>query len=842
MADQRPRLLHASPARMVWLRPGRDGEAAVVAKVFVHGAQADAEREHALAELCRGPGVVRSLGVVDDPASGRPCLQTVAEDGTDLAQVVAAEGALPAATACALLAPVADALARMHALTDARAPRGVCHGDVKPRNLLRTTATTLLLDFEHAAPIGGVDHAVRGTHGFAAPEALAGGAPASALDVYGLGATLAWLLRGGDADADVPQAPAVQALVRACTDPQPQARPSAAAAAVALRRLAEELPREPAEAALADWATARCAQEPDAALGAEPRVAPWPRRRTLLQRLPGLLRADLAAPKTPGALADALDLVARALRRFPRAPALLARRAALHDAAGHMVADAAAATAARRKRDEHAEAATWLADLERAARAVAAAPGGLALPAESDAPETARRDPFGWLRLLREQAAADAADAAAATAQVAACEARLDLRAAEAAVATIAAERGGASPLVAQLRDRLHRFGFFLERAARGGANVARAAALRPAGELEPVAAFVAATAAGLGTARDDGGPALGLRSLLATLDSIAGEFPHAASAAPARAALQQALAALTDDGWKLVAEARRLLQSVPVPVRPLQLTIGRLDTLRILEALVDRPERPRSQLFDQIEGLRMAMEQARATRDRLAASAEHELARGHWTTGLFEMERAVARLEGADDGDREAADRLQERLQEARRKKQDVDAAIKRNADLAARSAALQDDPGSAASARQQALAERRDCLMFLAMNVPEDRGALYRRDLRDVDVQLALERAGEAEAQLARVEAADDRARRARAAVEELAEAIAALSADGEAPGRLTRALEHWRGVAAQCQRAVEDERARQAQRRSRRLLVVAIVAVAAATAAALLVFARG
>ena len=844
MADQRPRLLHASPARMVWLRPGRDGEAAVVAKVFVHGAQADAEREHALAELCRGPGVVRSLGVVDDPASGRPCLQTVAEDGIDLAQVVAAEGALPAATACALLAPVADALARMHALADARAPRGVCHGDVKPRNLLRTTATTLLLDFEHAAPIGGVDHAVRGTLGFAAPEALAGGAPASALDVYGLGATLAWLLRGGDADADadVPQASAVQALVRACTDPQPQARPSAAAAAVALRRLADELPREPAEAALADWATARCAQEPDAALHGEPRVAPWPRRRTLLQRLPGLLRADLAAPKTPGALADALDLVARALRRFPRAPALLARRAALHEAAGRMVAAAAAATAARRKRDEHAEAATWLADLERAARAVAAAPGGLALPAESDAPETARRDPFGWLRLLCEQAAADAADATAATAQVAACEARLDLRAAETAVAAIAAERGGASPLVAQLRDRLHRFGFFLERAARGGANLERGATLRPASELDVVAAFVAAAAAGLGAARDDGGATLGLRSLLATLDSIADEFPHVASAAPARTALHQALAALTDDGWKLVGEARRLLQSVPVPVRPLQLTIGRLDTLRILEALVDRPERPRSQLFDQIEGLRMAMEQARATRDRLAASAEHELARGHWTTGLFEMERAVARLEGADDGDREAADRLQERLQEARRKKQDVDAAIKRNADLAARSAALQDDPGSAASARQQALAERRDCLMFLAMNVPEDRGALYRRDLRDVDVLLALERAGEAEAQLARVDAADDRARRARAAVEELAEAIAALSADGEAPGRLTRALEHWRGVAAQCQRAVEDERARLAQRRRRRLLVVAIVAVAAATAAALLVFARG
>lgn len=823
---------------MVWLRPGRDGEAAVVAKVFVQGTRADAEREHALGDLCRGPGVVRSLGVVDDPASGRPCLQSVAEDGRDLAQVVAAEGALPAATACALLAPIAEALARLHALADPRAKHGVCHGDVKPRNLLRTAATTLLLDFEHTAPIGGGDHAVRGTLGFAAPEALAGGAPAAALDVFGLGATLDWLLRGGDAEADVPQAPAVRTLVRACTDPRPEARPGAAAVAVELRRLAEELPRESAEAALADWATASCAQEPNAALRADARVAPWSRRRRLSQRLPEMLRADLTAPTTPGELVDALDLVARALRRFPRAPTLLARRAALHNAAGRLVVAAAATTTALRKRDEHAAAATWLTDLERAVRAVAGSPAGFALPADAELPDAARRDPFGWLRLLREQANADADAAAAASTRVAADEARLDLRAAETAVAAVAAERGGASPLVTQLRDRLHRFGFFLERAARGGANVARIATLRPAGELEPVAAFVAAAAAGLGAARDDSGAALGLRSLQATLDSIAAEFPHAVSAGPARAALHHALAALSDDAWKLVAEARRLLQSVPVPVRPLQLTIGRLDTLRILEALIDRPERPRSHLLDQIEALRMAMEQARATRDRLAASAEHALARGHWTTGLFEMERAAARL-AADDSDHEAANRLQERLQEARRKKHDVDAAIKRNADLATRFAALEDDPASAATARQQALAERRDCLTFLAMNVSEDRGALYRRDLRDIDVQLALERAGDAEAQLARVDGAVDRARRARAAVEELAAAITALAADGEPPGRLTRALEQWRGVASRCQHAVDAERAQVTQRRRWRLLSAAIVALA--TVAALVAFAR-
>jgi hypothetical protein len=835
------RLLHAAPARMVWLRPAPDGGAPVVAKVFVQGSRSDAEREHAFADLCRGPGVVDSLGVGDDPATGRPCLLARHADGVDLAGRVANEGALPAATACALLAPVAATLARLHGMRDARAPHGISHGDVKPRNLLATAATTLLLDFEHAAPIGAAGgHAARGTLGFAAPEALAGAQPAAAADVFGLGATLQWLLAGGD--GDVPQAPELAAFVRACTAADPQQRPTAAAAAEQLARFAARLPGEAAEATLTDWATGRFAAPPDAALATDPRAAAWTNRRRLLQRLPRLLDADLATPDQPAAIADALATVVAALQRFPRNGALLARRRALLDAVGRAIAGAGAAAASLRKRDEHAAADAWLGALERAARDAAATPMGLALPDDVDVPEAARRDPFGWLRLLREQAAADAADAADAIARVAACEAQLDVRAVEAAVAAIAAERGGASPLVAQLRDRLHRFGFYVERAARGGPSLARAASLRPAGAFDAPTAFVHAAAAGLGAARDDAAAALGLRSLLATLGSIAEEFPHAPTAASARDSLHAALAALTDDGWKLVGEARRLLQSVPVPVRPLQLTIGRLDTLRLLEALVDRPERSRSQLLDQIEGLRLQMDQARATRDRLAASAEHALARGHWTTGLFEMERAVARLDADDGGDKEAADKLQERLQTARRKKQDVEAAIKRNADLAARCASLQDDPGSASAARQQALAERRDCLLFLAMNVPEDRGALYRRDLREVDVQHALERASDAEAQLAGAADAEDRARRARAAVEELAEAIAALAADGEPPGRLLRALEHWRAVAAQCQRAIDDERARLVRKRRRRWLAAALVAVAAATAAGLTMWLRG
>jgi hypothetical protein len=263
---------------------------------------------------------------------------------------------------------------------------------------------------------------------------------------------------------------------------------------------------------------------------------------------------------------------------------------------------------------------------------------------------------------------------------------------------------------------------------------------------------------------------------------------------------------------------------------------------LRLLEALVDRPDRPRSQLLDQIEALRVALDQARSARDRLAQSAESAIARGHWTTGLFDMERAVARIEPGDDAERGDAARLQERLASARRRKQEIDAAMRRNVDLAARCAALADDPTADARSRQQALADRRDCLLFLTMHVPQDRSELYRRDLREVDVQLALARADDAEAQFAGAANREDRARRARAAAEELADAIAALAADGEPPGRLLRAQEHWRAVAAQCQRAIDDERTRLQQQRRRRWLAAALVLVAAAAAAGLTIWLRG
>ena len=717
------RVLHCSPARTVVERRDPASGGTVVCKVYVAGAMSDAEREFTFGRLARGPGVIDYLAVRTDPASNRPCVVMQHSPGRDLDQLVAEQGALPAATAVALLQPVAAALARLHDLRTAEAPRGLCHGDVKPKNLLAAPTTTLLLDFEHAEAIGG-PAAAFGTAGFAAPEAAGLTVPSAALDVHGLGASLAWLLAGGG--AALPQDPRVLALVAACTHADPARRPTAAAVHQQLQQLATALADDPAETALADWTSGTLQDEPAAALAAEPRVRPWWQRRRLLMRRPLLLTKPQGVPVEPAPTRTALGLALRLLRRFPRHPGALQWRRQLQKATGRLLADAASHCQRQIKLEAFAPAAAWLQELDLLTRAVLATPGGLVLPDDDgQGPALLHRDPLALLQRLRAQLATASAALDDEVERIASAERSLDLRAAEAAVDEMAAQHGGTSPTAARQRDRLHRLGFYLDRVARAEANVERVVALWDGAALAPLTGFVAAAVQGSARSRHGDNPSstVGLRSLQLTLANLAEEFPHLPQVAPALEALTQALAHLTDQAWQLLTEARQRLQAVPVPVRPLQLTLGRLDTLRVLETFLDRPDRPRSQLLDQLEALRLALEQARATRDRLAESAESALARGHWTTGLFDMERAVAGLEPGDDREREAATRLQERLEEARRRKQEVEANVRRNVELTNRYGTLQDDPTSKALGWKRSYASRAAVLKSSAVSEPRSR-----------------------------------------------------------------------------------------------------------------------
>jgi len=838
------RLLHCSPERTLFVTTDPTSGAPVVCKVLVRGSFRDAEREVALGRQGASLDVVQYLRAAVDPVTNRPCVLMTLHDGIDLDRLVGSQGALPAARACALLAPVARTLAAMHALRTPDAPHGLCHGDCKPANLLLTDATTLLLDFEHACPIAVTSrsgsHFTGGTFGFAPPEAETGALPTAAFDVFGLGATLRFLLTGGDACV-LPQHDEVRDLVQACTALDPQRRPSAADVAIALEDLAARLADDDAELVLQQLTSGALdeAARSVALLPAGPRHTALlmlvARRQRLLARVGHVLRIPDAVPTAPRALHGAMIQAQRVLRRFPRHTGVLRWRAALCTATGHLLASAGPHTSALRREEQFEAASTWLADVIGAAGAALATPGRCPIPFRDDprAVGLLHRDPLGFLRQQLQEVAEVRRELETDTLAITQAEERLDLVAAELAIDKMAVHYGGTSPTAARRRDQLHRLAFYLDRCARAQPNIERVIQLWDGHALQPLVAFATAcTQTTLRAPRGDSstGP-VGLRSLQVTLVNLVEEFPHLyAQAGPALEALSSALGYTTDQSWLLLDEAQQLLKSVPVPVRPLQTNLARLDTLRILEALVDRPERPRSQLQDGIESLRLVLEQARATRDRLAHGAEQAMARGHWTTGLFDMERAVGALNPSDEGERGEAQRLRDRLAEARRRKQELEAAVRRNVELESQYAMLQDDATSSFRARLTVLGERRDCLHFLAMHLPADRGALYGRDLREVETRIALEEAGLAENELDGTEEPGARLRLARATLERVGATIAASDGGAEPPGRMLRLLDHWRTVTAQCQKEVErlhEERTVRARQRAR-LVAVAVAAV--------------
>lgn len=840
------RLLHCSPDRTLYSTvPTGSGDTGsgrrVLCKVFVRGSQVEAEREVSMGQLVAHLDVVAYDRAEVDAATNRPCLLAPWHEGTDLDQLVAQQGALPPARALAILEPVARTLVAMHGLRTASTPHGLCHGDIKPKNLLLTSTTTLLLDFEHARAIGngqgGANEFTGGTHAFAAPEASMGRSPNAAFDVYGFGATLRWLLCGGF-ERLPPIPPDLDALLHACLAKNPEQRPTMAIVAEACAELAEHLATAPlclaTQAMLrGDLSTVHTTLSSPAQTSIEPALRrEIARRERLLGRFPHLLASPDGVPTDPGSLRRELETVTRILRWFPMQPVAIQWRRRLQNAAGALIAEAAEHTSSLRRSEAFDEAARWIDESRELLQLASTLPGGCPLPPPEDLRSIGlqHRAPLEFLSFQNGELEAARTELQAANDEISAAEQRLDLAGAELAIDRLATQHGGSSPTAARRRDGLHRLAFYLQRIARAHSNVEQLGRLWDAVALEPLLRFVTTTAKATNDTARKGGPTgpVGLRSLQVTLVNLVEEFPHLGPQSnPALEALSHALEHSTDQSWAQLADAQQKLQAVPVPVRPIQLALGRLDTLRLLEAFVDRPERPRSHLLDGLETLRVALEQARATRDRLTHGAEQALARGHWTTGLFDMERAVAGLSQADENDREEAQRLQDRLAEAKRQKQEIEAAVRRNVELATRYGMLQDEANSSFADRLQALADRRNGLLFLAMNLPAERGTLYSRDLREVETLIALEQAGLAENELDSTEEPLARLRLARTTLEQLGASFTVTDLGNELPGRMQRLLEHWRTVATQCQREVdrlhEAKEARHRQRR--RLLAMAI-----------------
>jgi hypothetical protein len=151
-----------------------------------------------------------------------------------VAQVVAVRGPLNVGEAITVMAPIAEALAFLHA-------RGLTHGDLSPRNILFTAAGKPKLGDFGTHRIVGETPGDYGTQGFCAPETVSdagAGVLQPARDVYSLAACTWYLLTGRPPNATASRVPLgamvpevndeFAKLLEQGLDPDPELRPSAA--------------------------------------------------------------------------------------------------------------------------------------------------------------------------------------------------------------------------------------------------------------------------------------------------------------------------------------------------------------------------------------------------------------------------------------------------------------------------------------------------------------------------------------------------------------------------------------------------------------------------------------
>jgi hypothetical protein len=225
----------------VWAATRASDGAQVAVKVVAVGADEEADslaREFAVLGRVDVEGLVgfhEAVGLAGEPAAVALVLDLVG--GGTLEGIVRARGHLSVGESVTMLAPVARALAGLHAL-------GVVHGDVTPANvLLERSGRPLLADLGVASLAGEAPGQLYGTEGFVAPEVLDRGVVTTASDVYAVGA-LAWWCVTGSAPAPValrrPLEELAPGLPHAWSDVtrralrgDPEARPTAAELALA---------------------------------------------------------------------------------------------------------------------------------------------------------------------------------------------------------------------------------------------------------------------------------------------------------------------------------------------------------------------------------------------------------------------------------------------------------------------------------------------------------------------------------------------------------------------------------------------------------------------------------
>ncbi|GAA2103641.1 hypothetical protein GCM10009801_78690 [Streptomyces albiaxialis] len=154
-------------------------------------------REALTARAVRGTGVARVLDARTEPggphAGGQPWIATEFLAGPTLDDAVARFGPFDAAGVRALGAALARTLQDVHAA-------GLVHRDLKPPNIVLTSAGPRVIDFGIARPEHGLTLTTTGqvpvTPGYGPPEQVLGWRVGPAADVFAFGAVLAYAATG----------------------------------------------------------------------------------------------------------------------------------------------------------------------------------------------------------------------------------------------------------------------------------------------------------------------------------------------------------------------------------------------------------------------------------------------------------------------------------------------------------------------------------------------------------------------------------------------------------------------------------------------------------------------
>lgn len=810
-----------------------DSGASLLRKVFPTGEVAAWEHERDALERARGHGVPALVRAGHDDAD-RPFLELAWVGDEDTRALVGRHGPLPAHHVLDLGTRAAAILERLHALP-------LVHGDIKPANLVRSDGGELyVVDFEHA--VSGPpwvaselsDAFTGGTHGFAPPEAYLGHGPSAAFDLYGLGATLHYLLTGfaptrpsGEFDGRLllrlrPTLPsALLRLLVALLDTRPSRRPPAAQARATLSAVA------PPDAALERTLLAGGSGPP---AGEGPPLA---LRRHWRQKLTRVLdsgpQAGVDAPVAK-LVEDAIELC-RAMHLcmsfLPLHPLARERLGSAQSRLPDLLHRLPGEVQRLRQNMELVEAR----HLARLAVDLCRIVSVLNLP-DRDAPFLIESVGHA-LQTALNRVDHEEAQQRTILARLEQAEADLDLDRARAILAELLDSFSGANEQAARMRDRFHRFLWLLERVVAGRPGVDEAGLLlrttgTPRLEGTRLLQFLDRAEGALHETLEETHTSLSL--LARVMRELSDSHPklRLTAAADELASLRLAL---TERAIVLLNGMAERLRADPVPLRPLLRELVEADRILMLDCLVDSPRMTRSELLDRLQQLRLRIEEVSDQHRRIAEGAREHMDQGRLTTALYDLERALEASQAGEDGTESGE--IRKELEKVRRLREEVRVATRRNLELAELHARLAMDPARSLEERLACLTQREEVLRFLLEVGPQSFRPRYRTELTEIRQRRVRDIAEDAEETL---RATPDPGESLRIARETLS------TIDRESPDAPPAALvKRWQAYRDQAERELDAhvhiERQRRTARRRRQWLLVAAIVVAAAFGAYLL-----